>query len=344
MKNRFKLCLLTVIIVLTSVGCNNSKPAEAENYYMGTIINQKAFGKNAKTAVNKVTQRMLEIEKLMTINAPGGEINAINEKAGKEFVKVSDTTFDVLKEGKLFGQLSKGKFDITIGPLVKEWGVFTDNPKVPTKDKIEELKKLINYNDLELDEVSKSAKLKRPNQMLDLGGIAKGFAGDEAIKIYKENGVQSAFINLGGNVVLLGSKPDGTPWKIGVQNPRAINGKYIGVLEVSNKAIVSSGDYERFFEKDGKRYHHILDPNTGYPAENGLIGTTIVSDRSIDGDCLSTSTFLLGLEEGRKLVESIDGVDAIFITSDKKVYVTSGLKDKFTFDDESGEFQYVQER
>jgi len=144
-----------------------------------------------------------------------------------------------------------------------------------------------------------------------------------------DNKINSALINLGGNVFALGSKVDGTSWNIGLQNPLDTRGQYIGTISVTDKSVVTSGNYERFFIVDGKRYHHIFDPKTGYPSEAGLISTTIVSDKSIDGDALSTSTYILGLEKGLKLIESIKGVDAIFITNDKKVYVTTGIKDDF---------------
>jgi FAD:protein FMN transferase len=178
--------------------------------------------------------------------------------------------------------------------------------------------------------------------VVDLGGIAKGYTGDEAIKIYKRNNIKSAYINLGGNVVVLGNRPDGSPWRIGIQNPRAANGLYIGVVKVTGKAVVTSGDYERYFERNNVRYHHILDTKTGYPADSGLISATIITDVSMDADALSTATFVLGLEKGMKLVNSLKGVEAVFITKDKKVYVTEGLKSSFTFDDESKEFKYVE--
>ncbi len=136
----------------------------------------------------------------------------------------------------------------------------------------------------------------------------------------------------------MGTKPDGTPWNVGIQDPSGQKGQYVGVISVSNKSVVTSGNYERYFIQDGKRYHHIMDPKTGYPADNGVISTTIISDHSIDGDALSTSTYVLGLEKGMKLIESLDGVDAIFITQDKKVYATSGIKNNFKLTNE--EFTY----
>jgi len=342
MKKRLIIYILS-ILTISLAGCTSSStPYSPESFYMGTVINQKVYGKNAKTAGDKVIERMKEIEDDMTINKPGGEINALNEAAGKKSVKVSSQIMSLLNKAKQYGQLSQGAFDVTIGPLVKEWGIFTDNPQIPSQERIKELLPLVDYKTVQLDSAAGTAMLPTKGQMIDLGGIAKGYAGDEAIRIYKENGITSGFINLGGNVVVLGAKPDGTPWNIGVQNPRGVNGKIIGKVAIKDKALVSSGDYERYFEKDGVRYHHILDPKTGSPSKSGLIGVTIVADSSTDGDALSTSVFVLGLDKGMALVESLEGIDAIFITEDKKVYATSGLKDKFTFEDESKEYKYEE--
>lgn len=343
-----KLFLLFIIcftsIALCSCGLISSKPVETEKYHMGTVITQKIYGPNAQRAADQVEKRMVDIEATMTVNAPGGDVNTLNAAAGKESVRLGSDTIFVLQRAKRYAELSKGTFDVTVGPLVKAWGIFTDHPRMPAPDEIKQLMGFIDYRTLSVDEANNTAKLANSGQLVDLGGIAKGYAGDEAIRIYKENGIKSAFVNLGGNVVVLGNKPDGKPWSIGVQNPRAETGRYLGILKLTDKAVVSSGDYERFFEKDNVRYHHILDPRTGYPANAGLIGTTIVADSSTDGDALSTATFVLGLEEGMKLVESLPGVDALFVTKDKKVYITSGLKDKFTFDDESKEYEYVEKR
>jgi len=345
MAKKISICMLLVLFASVVTSCSlNNKPVETEGFFMGTIISQKVYGKNAKKASDEVADKIKWIESMMTINAPGGDINKLNDSAGGEPVKLDEETIYVLDKAKNFAELSGGAFDVTIGPLVKTWGIFTDHPRIPDQSEINSLLGLVDYNSLNIDKANLTAKLDKPGQIVDLGGIAKGYAGDVAMSIYKSNGIKSAFVNLGGNVVVLGSKPDGTPWKIGIQNPRAENGKYIGIVKVTDKAIVSSGDYERYFEKDNKRYHHIIDPKTGYPSDSGLIGTSIIADLSIDADALSTAIFVLGLDRGMKLVESLKGVDAVFITSDKKVYVTEGLKNNFTFEDESKEFEYVKER
>ncbi|MCX7921860.1 MAG: FAD:protein FMN transferase [Clostridia bacterium] len=342
------MCLLVLsTLILTSCGYNKSAentPVEKQEFHMGTIITEKVYGAQAQIAADEAMKRIKQIEDLMTINVPGSEIGRLNEEAGKNEVKLSEESIYVIETSKKFAELSDGSFDVTVGPLVKTWGIFTEHPRVPSKEEIKSLLSLVGYKDLSIDSKKLTAKLARPRQIADLGGIAKGYAGDAAIEVYKDYGINSAFINLGGNVVVLGGKPDGSPWKIGVQNPRAENGKYVGILSVKDKAVVSSGDYERYFEKDGVRYHHIIDPKTGYPSNSDLIGTTIVADKSIEADALSTATFILGLDKGMKLIESLDGVDAVFISKDKKVYVTKGLKDVFAFNDESGEYQYVEKR
>jgi len=320
------------------------EPVELQEFIMGTIATQKVYGSNAGIAVKEVADRLKTIESKMAVNLPDSEVNTLNEMAGKGFVSLSPDTIFVLKKAKDFSRLSQGAFDPTVGSLVKAWGISTDMQRVPGRQEIKDLLLKVNYRELIIDEEKLEAKLERTGQSVDLGGIAKGYAGDEAIKIYKKYGIESAYINLGGNVVVLGNKPGGKPWKIGIQNPRDVNGKYIGIVEVSDKAVITSGDYERYFEENGERYHHILDPNTGYPANSGLISATIITKLSIDGDALSTAVFVLGLQKGMELVESLEGTEGIFITKDKSIYVTPGLKNNFVLKDESKEFNYVKKR
>lgn len=338
-------CLYLLIILLTGIleGCSDT-PVEKQEFHMGTIITEKVYGKNALKSSDEVMKRIGQLESMMTINTAGSEIDKLDSMAGKEAVKLSQESIYLLETSKKYSELSGGAFDITVGPLVKAWGIYTDAPRVPEKAEIEALLKLVGYTGISIDKNNMTAKLEKSGQVVDLGAIAKGYAGDEAIKIFKDNGVKSAYINLGGNVVVLGTKPDGKPWKVGVQNPRAENGSYIGILQLADKAVVTSGDYERFFEKDSVRYHHILDPKTGYPSASDLISTTIIADSSTDADALSTATFVLGLDKGMEIIRSLKGVEAVFITKDKKVYATDGLKDIFTFDDESKEFEYVEKR
>lgn len=341
-----KKLILAIIILLgiSMSACSNSENTLYENqdFAMGTVIVQRLYHENAEDISKRVIDRIRKIEDDMTINKTGGEINKLNSAAGADFVELNEDAIYILDKAKSYSKMSSGAFDVTVGPLVKEWGIFTQNPSIPSKEKIHSLLGLVDYGDITID--GSMAKLEKKSQVVDLGGIAKGFAGDEAMEVYREQKVESAFISLGGNVVALGGKPDGSPWKIGIRNPRGPEGSYIGIVSVKDKAVVSSGDYERYFEKDGVRYHHIIDPRTGYPAESGLIGTTIISDVSIDADVLSTATFVLGLEYGTKLIEELEGVEAVFVTSDKKVYITEGLRNIFEFEDESNEYEYIEKR
>lgn len=337
--------LAVIILLMLMPGCIRHKelPYTSSDFIMGTYVTQRIYGENAEEAAKEVRQRLEDIENRMTINAPGGEINNLNEMAGNGVVTLSSDTYYVIREALTYSELSGGAFDITIGPVVKLWGVFSDDARVPEPHEVEEKVKLVNYRDLILEEPDK-AKLTKPGQIVDLGAIAKGYGGDEAIRIYKKHGIKSAYINLGGNTVVLGSKPDGSPWRVAIQNPRGENNTYIGIVPVTDKAVVTSGDYERYFEKDGKRYHHIFDPKTGYPAESDLISASVITEKSIMADVLSTAVFVLGLDKGMELIENLEGVEGIFVTREKKVYVSSGLAETFIFDDKSGEFEYVQKR
>ncbi|MGH4138913.1 FAD:protein FMN transferase [Clostridium sp.] len=296
---------------------------------MGTIVQLKVYGENAESATEKALERISDIENKMSVNIETSEITKLNEKAGNSEQKLSKDTYFVVNEAMQYSKLTEGSFDISIEPIVKLWGIGTDKERVPSKGEIEEKLKLVDYKNILLDEKDSTVQLRGAGEAIDLGAIAKGYTADEIKKVLLDNKISSALINLGGNIFAIGSKVDGTNWNIGIQNPLDTRGQYIGTISVTDKSVVTSGNYERFFIVNGKRYHHIFDPKTGYPSEAGLISTTIVSDKSIDGDALSTSTYIMGLSKGLKLIESIKGVDAIFITKDKKIYVTSGLKNDF---------------
>lgn len=329
---KYLLFILTSIIFIFSLsGCTNKEPEpiSKEGLFLGTFCKITIYDEASRDILEKAFNRISEIEDKMTINKTSSEVININSKAGSDYVKVSPDTFSVIKQGKYYSELSQGKFDITIGPIVKLWNIGTDKARVPSPDEIKNKLPLVDYNNILLNEKENKIMLKEKGMLIDLGAIAKGYAGDEVKRVLAENGVKHALINLGGNLVTLGSKLDNKAWKLGVQNPLDSRGEYLGTIEVSDKAIVTSGIYERYIEKDGKRYHHILSPENGYPIDNSLVSVSIVADKSIDADALSTTAFALGLENGLKLIESLKNVDAIFVTKDSDVYVTSGLKDNF---------------
>lgn len=302
---------------------------ETEFFAMGTVINQKVYGKNSELAGIQVENEIKRIENIMSFFLEDSDINKLNENAGKSKIKLEEETIYVINKAKQLSKLSSGAFDITTGPLVKLWGIFTNHAKIPNKKEIDEAQKLIRYEDIIIDVKSNLAMLRRKGQMVDLGAIAKGYAADKAIEIYKKNGMKSAFINIGGNVMVLGKKNYEDLWTIGIQNPDKVRGECIGALLLEDASVVTSGGYVRYFEKNNIKYHHIMDFKTGYPCSSGLKSVTVISNKSIEADALSTAIFVLGYENGRKLVDNVDGLDAIFITENNEIKITEGLKDKF---------------
>jgi len=271
-------------------------------------------------------QRIRALEKMHSFYLPESDISLLNNAAGKEKVRVNQETAFLLKQAVSYSSLSEGAFNIMVGPLVRRWKVTAESPDVPSSAEINSLLALIDYKDLRCNEAEGTAFLARKGQMADLGGIAKGFAGDEAIKIYKKNGIRSALIDIGGNICALGTNIDGKPWNVGIQDPRRKRGAYLGSIKLSDKAVSTSGAYERFFESGGKKYHHIIDPKTGYPSESDLISATIIADSSVETDALSTAVFILGAEKGMQLVKKFAGTEAVIIRADGRIQATAGLR------------------
>lgn len=341
MKNKFFIkftsCVLLLVLLFNLVGCTKKtkKPIERTDFMLGTICSIKIYNKSDESILDKGFDKIKDIENKMSLNIKESDIYKLYELSGKEPLKVSDDTFKVLKMGKEFGDISNGHFDITIGPLSKLWNIGTPEAKVPTEDELKETLPLIDYSKLTLDEKNKTAKLENEGMMVDLGGIAKGYAADEVAKVLKENGVKNAIINLGGNVFTLGKNTNNTEWNIGIQNPFEGRGDAVGSVKVENKSIVTSGIYERYVEENGKKYHHILNPKTGYPYDNEIAGVTIITDESILGDSLSTTVFSLGLHEGLDFINKRKDAEAIFITKDNKIYLSNGIKENFKLLDNS---------
>ena len=335
MRTKIITIMIVLFLVIGVTGCDKeietsaSEPISRLELFMGTAIKVTLYNGGSEEILDKVFDRILEIENLVSINKENTELTNLNENAGIKTVKLSETSYDIIKKGIHYSQISQGGYDVTIGPLVKLWSIGLPEAKVPNKDEIEETIKNIDYSKVIMNDETKEVFLKEKNMMLDLGSIAKGYVADEVASILKEENVDQAIIDLGGNIYALGLKNGDTNWKIGIQNPFDSRGQAVGVLEVSDKSVVTSGIYERFIEKDGVKYHHILNPKTGYPFETSIAGVSIISDKSIDADALSTLVFTKGVEEGLEFVESLKNIDAIFITNDKKVYSTSGVKDNF---------------
>lgn len=314
--------------ITTSKTGSENEPVSKSELLLGTACRITMYDQQSEHLFDKAFQRIADIEQDMSVHSSTGSIAAVNVSAGlHKPVKISSDSLQVLLEAVDIAQRSGGAFDPTIGPLVNLWGIGTDSAKIPDKESITEAMHLIDYKKIQIDSQENSVYLPEKGMSIDLGGIAKGFAADEVREILKENGVSSAIINLGGNVLTVGAKPDGSAWKIGIQNPESTRGAFIIIVSLVDKAVVTSGVYERFFIEGEKRYHHILDTSTGYPVENNLMSMSIISEDSFLADALSTAAFSLGLEKGLDFIEEFPGIEAIAITSDRNIHVTSGIKE-----------------
>lgn len=324
---RFIVLLLSLLSISLFISCGKSGIYE-ESFKMeeiiGTVITVEAYGISSNKAVEKAFDRAKELEEILSVEIESSEISKVNSTAYKEEVHLSDELFYVLKKSLYYAELTEGAFDPTIGILIDLWSIGTEKAKIPDNNDIDSYKNNKGYKKVILNEKNKTVKFEDKDIQLNFGAIAKGYIADEMKKVLiDEFNIKSAILNLGGNVVTIGNKESGEPWKIGICNP--INTYEIsGSVEVEGKTIVTSGNYEKYFEEDGVRYHHILDPSTGYPSKNGCISSTIITENSIDADALSTAVYVLGTEDGKRLIESIDGVEAIFINEDMSIEKTSG--------------------
>lgn len=344
-----KVLAIGMCILLTMLlgGCEKKvQESNKEAFKMDTIMNLRAYGPNANEAIDAAYKRIDEIEQMASSSIETSDVSKINQAAGKEYVKVHPEIVKMIKTSKKYSGLSNGAFDITVGPLIKLWGIGTKDERVPSDSEIKTKLPLVGYNNISINEADNSVKLMKEGMSIDLGGIAKGFTADEVVKVFQKYGIKSAIINLGGSsVYTLGQKPDGTLWSVGIQHPRKDkNEGFLGIIRMPQQALSTSGDYERFFIKDDKRYHHILNPTTGYPADVGVMSDTIVIDSNIPdcnmlADILTKITFVSGVEKGLKIIDSIPGVSCIAVTTDYKVYKSTGWK--YKLEDLSSEFTMV---
>lgn len=256
------------------------------------------------------------------------EISKINQAAGQP-VEVSDDMITIIKKGLYYSRLSQGAFDITIGSVSNLWDFKSEEPVIPAADAVAAAKNHVNFQNIILK--NNTVTLTDPNTQLDVGAIAKGYIADRLKDYLKENGVKHAVINLGGNVLTLGTKADGSDYNIAIQKPFDKSGEAIASVKISDKSVVTTGNYQRYFEKDGKIYHHVLDPKTGMPCETDLYSVSIITVSSLTADALSTVCFLKGYQEALALVNQLNNVDAVFVTSDNKVHYSANFLKKHPY-------------
>ena len=333
----FVVLVLAVGLLISLSGCEQQPPESISEtgFALGTTCSVKLYGKEYKQHLGPALGIATEIEDKMSAHTEDSEIAQINRNAGNGATPVSEETFALIDRAKEFSKISDGIFDLSVGPLVELWDIGSGEESVPSQESLSEALSKVNHRAVQLMPVDETGGaqpkvlLEEKGMRLDLGAIAKGYAADQIVEYLKAQDVEYGIVNLGGNVYAFGEKHNTSKWKIGIQSPDGERGRYIGVIELIDKAVVTSGKYERYFIEDGTRYHHILSTEDGYPIENDLASVSIVSADATEADALSTLVFGLGLEQGLRFTEQRDGVEAILVTEDNTVFTTSGLRSSF---------------
>lgn len=324
MKIKRLIALISAAALLIS-GCSSITDKKDLTYtdtLFDTVISIQILDPVDKSVIKGCEKLCKEYDAKFSKSNEDSEISQINNAKGK-FVEVSDDTITLLEKGIYYGNMSKGLFDITIGCVSKLWDFQAEEPSIPSTKKVNAAKRHINYRNIMI--VDNKVKLTDPKASLDVGAIAKGYIADRIKDYLVSKNVKHAIINLGGNVLVLGTKTDGSKYNIGIQRPFDETGEPITSVKVAGKSVVTTGTYQRYFKKNGKLYHHILSPNTGVPCRNNLSSVTIITDSSLTADAMSTTCFLMGYEEGMKLVNLLDNVDAIFITDDNEIHYSDNF-------------------
>ncbi|WP_408632536.1 FAD:protein FMN transferase [Mobilitalea sibirica] len=297
-------------------------------FLLNTVVTITIYDKQEESLLDESMDLIRHYEKIYSRTAKDSELYALNHSMvpfnGKTR-QISNELSQLLAYGLSYSKLSEGAFDISTAPISSLWNFTGLSPILPSEDDINNALQLVNYEFIQLN--GNELSFSKENIRIDLGAIAKGYIADRVKEYLQSKNVKSAMINLGGNILCIGNKPDGSPFHIGIQKPFADRNETIEVMKLSDVSVVSSGIYERFFSLDGKLYHHILNPETGYPYENDLISVTIISNKSVDGDGLSTSCFALGLEKGLKLLADIPDTYGVFITKDYEIIYSEGFHD-----------------
>jgi thiamine biosynthesis lipoprotein len=317
-----------VLVLFVSSGRKAASEITRTEFVMDTVCTVRLVKGGDKAALDVAFARLRQIEEELSAQKLDSQIAAVNAASGVHSVVVGDDALAMVKKDLGYAAMSDGAFDPSVGPLVQLWGIGTDHARLPSEAEIQSALSLVNWKDIVLDESAHTIFLKRRGMALDLGSGTKGYATDELVKLLAQRGVTSAIIDLGGNIFAMGSNPDAKPWRIGLQDPESTRGAYLGIASLIDKTMVTSGVYERFFIKDGKRYHHIFDTKTGYPVDNGLTSVTIITTKSFDADGCTTVLFTLGRQKGLELGEKL-GLDVIMVDDTHKVYVTPGVSKYF---------------
>lgn len=334
MNRRKAIFLILPIVFFNLAACsglrNDNMQAYSESFFaMDTYMTLTVYGANAEHALIQAEDRIVELEELWSVTDPDSDIYAINHSGGQP-VAVNAETEELVSFALDMAKKTDGALEPAIYPVLTAWGFTTDENQVPSENEISELLECVGYDRVYVENGNISLET---GSMLDLGAVGKGFAGDEAVRVLKENGVSSALLDIGGNIQAIGTKPDGSYWRVGLKDP--FSGGVLGVIRVADEAVVTSGSYERYFiGEDGKRYGHIIDPATGYPVDNGLASVSVIAGEGKLCDALSTSLFVMGREGAEDYWRQHRDFDMIMVMEDGNIYVTEGIKDKFSLQSE----------
>lgn len=322
MKKYFISAMLSALLFLTGCSAESSpEPVQGTFFAMDTMMDFTIYGESG--LIDQSESLIASLESLVSVTDTGSELYAINQTGSGTLTGKASSLMEQALE---ICRRTDGALDLSIYPIVRAWGFTTGSYQVPDEAEIQALLPLVDYRKIQYDAADGDVTL--PEGMeIDLGSVAKGYAGQLAAQMLREHGVQSALLNLGGNVQTVGTKPDGSPWQIGIKDPQGEDAMM--VLSVEDQAVVTSGGYERYFEQDGQTYWHIMDPSTGHPADSGLISVTIVGDEGVVCDGLSTALFVMGLEKAADLWAQSCDFEAVFVTASGEVYITEGLRDRF---------------
>ncbi|MBQ9827879.1 MAG: FAD:protein FMN transferase [Lachnospiraceae bacterium] len=327
-----------MLFLISGCGKGSGVNSSTSTFMMlDTVITVTVYGTEDQAylddAVDAATEECRYLEGIFSASDEGSELYRLNETAYGNDVPVSDHLYTVIERALYYAELSDGCFDPSIGRLIALWGIGTDHAAVPDAGIISELAGRENYKSIILDPEKKTVRFTEKDTRLDLGAIAKGYIGDRMLSVLKEKyGLKSVLLNLGGNVIASEENLEkGRPWTVAVADPED-RSKSMVTLEITDRALVTSGTYERYFEEGGKVYHHLLDPFTGYPAETGLLSVTILADNSTDADALSTAVFVMGPEKGMMLIDSLENVECIMITDDRELIYSKGLREEISGD------------
>ena len=318
--------LAAAITVMTLWRQREARTAHQRDLFaMDTFFALTAYGPEAEEGLEDCIRKVRELEGLLSVTAEGSNIQEINRET---MLSSAEDTYLLIRMAKELCEETEGALDITLYPILREWGFTTGAYKIPDREELEELLQRVDYSQIELEEETQTISVPAGTE-LDLGAVAKGYTGDCLVEILRKQGVTSAMLDLGGNIQTLGTKPDGSLWRIAVKNPFD-GSEMIGVLEVAGKAVITSGSYERYFiGEDGRRYGHILDPADGYPADNGLVSVTIVGENGTRCDGLSTALFVMGKERAVEFWRQCSDFEMILVTEDGEIFYSEGLEDCF---------------